>query len=453
MQIQKQLASEHRGAASSATRTTAERLLAGIREMAPAISARAAEIEAGRRMPLDLVEALKAIGVFRIFVPRSHGGLELDLPAALEIIEALGRIEGSVGWTAMISGGCDLYASLLPPERYEQVYRKGPDVIIAGSAQPAGTAGATAGGWRVNGRWPFASGCQHADWIFGFCIMTEDGKPLAGEDGAPLVRGFLLPARDWRVEDTWHVAGLKGTGSHHIALSDTLVPTASFFDLATGVPCLPGPLYRAVPQFLPLLHASLDVGVAAGALDDLIALAATGRQQLKAAVSMRESETFQFELGRVAADLRAARAFHRAQVASHWRHALAGTLKDEALLTQGTQAAIWVATACVGVADACFTLAGGSAIYESSPLQRRMRDLHVAAQHAAVQQRHYVSAGKQLLGGSVVAAKAVAAKPPVVSTAGDWPAAARHPFTEPPIEDDLEAPAPPLRSRLASSRE
>src|SRR3954453_7119465 len=99
MQIQKQLASEHRGAASSATRTTVERLLAGIREMAPAISARAAEIEAGRRMPLDLVEALKAIGVFRIFVPRSHhGGLELDLPAALKIIEALGRIDGSVGW-------------------------------------------------------------------------------------------------------------------------------------------------------------------------------------------------------------------------------------------------------------------------------------------------------------------------------------------------------------------
>ena len=264
MQIQKQLQSEHRDAASSASRTTVERLLADIRELAPAISARAAEIEAGRRMPLALVEALKAIGVFRIFVPRSHGGLELDLPAALEIIEALGQNRRFGRLAAMISGRCDLFASLLSPESYEQVYRKGPDVIIAGSAQPAGTADAAAGGWRVNGRWPFASGCQHADWIFGFCIMTEDGKPLASEDGTPLVRGFLLPARDWRIEDTWHVAGLKETGSHHIALSDTLVPAASFFDLATGVPCLPGPLYQAVPQFLPLLHATLDVGVAEG---------------------------------------------------------------------------------------------------------------------------------------------------------------------------------------------
>ena len=217
MQIQKQLQSEHRDVASSATRTTVERLLAGIREMAPAISARAAEIEAGRRMPLDLVEALKAIGVFRIFVPRSHGGLELDLPAALEIIEALGRIDGSVGWTAMISGGCDLYASLLSPESYEQVYRKGPDVIIAGSAQPAGTADATAGGWRVNGRWPFASSCQHADWIFGFCIMTEDGKPLAGEDGAPLVRGFLLPARRGRGRSAGGARVSPGPGREPLA--------------------------------------------------------------------------------------------------------------------------------------------------------------------------------------------------------------------------------------------
>ena len=122
---------------------------------------------------------------------------------------------------------------------------------------------------------------------------------------------------------------------------------------------------------------------------------------------MRDSETFQFEIGRVAAELRAARALYQAQVATHWRHALAGTLNDEALLTQGTQAGIWIATTCVRVADACFALAGGSAVYESSPLQRRMRDLHTAAQHAAVQQRHYVPAGKLLLGSSVAGTKVV----------------------------------------------
>jgi alkylation response protein AidB-like acyl-CoA dehydrogenase len=163
------------------------------------------------------------------------------------------------------------------------------------------------------------------------------------------------------------------------------------------VPCLPGPLYQAVPQLLLPLHGAIDVGIAEGAVDDLVELANTGRQQLRATVPMRESEIFQFELGRIAAELSAARAFHQVQAASHWRHALAGTLKDEALLTQGTQTGIWVATTCVRVADACFALAGGSAVYESSPLQRRMRDLHAAAQHATVHQRHYVAAGKATL--------------------------------------------------------
>jgi alkylation response protein AidB-like acyl-CoA dehydrogenase len=387
-----------------------QRLLANIRELAPAITSRAAEIEAGRRMPPDLVETLRSIGIFRMFVPQSHGGLELDLPAALEIFRALSRIDGSVGWTAMIGGAHGIFAPLLPRDTYEQVYQNGPDVIIAGSAPPVGRAEAVAGGWRVNGRWPFASGCQHAEWMFGLCVMTEGGKPLpgpAGEGGPPLVRGVFLPARDWQIEDTWYVAGLKGTGSHHITLRDTVVSAGNFFDLANGVPCLPGPLYQAVLPLLPLMLGASSVGIAEGALEELVELANTGRQQLQAAVPMRDSETFQGELGRIAAELRAARAFLEVQAASHWRYALAGTLKDEALHTQGTQTAILLATTCVRAADACFALAGSSALYETSPLQRRLRDLHVVAQHYNVQQRHYVNAGKLLLGSSVASSKIV----------------------------------------------
>ena len=376
----------------------ATRLLADIQDLAPEITARAPEIEAGRRIPPDLVDALKAIGAFRMFVPQSHGGFEFDLPTALTVIEALARIDGSVGWTVMIGNGGDLITPLLPRETYERIYQDGPDVIVAGSVPPTGRAEPVAGGWRVEGRWPFASGCQHADWMFGLCVMTEGGEPLAGEGAAPKVRGAFLPARDWQIEDTWYVAGLKGTGSHHITVRDTVVPAASFFDFPDGRPCVPGPLYQSVRHFLTLLHGAVSVGIAAGALDELVALASTGRQQQRAAVPMRESETFQFELGRVAADVRAARAVRDAQARSHWRHALAGTLKGEALFMEGTQTAIWLATTCVRVADACFTLGGGSALYDTSPLQRRLRDLHAAAQHGAVQQHHYTSAGKLLLG-------------------------------------------------------
>ena len=119
---------------------------------------------------------------------------------------------------------------------------------------------------------------------------------------------------------------------------------------------------------------------------------------------MRDSETFQAELGRIEAELRAARAFLQVQAASHWRQALAGTLKDEALLTQGTQTAIWLATTCVRATDACFALGGASALYESAPLQRRLRDSHAAAQHASAQQTNYIDAGARRLDNPVAGA-------------------------------------------------
>jgi alkylation response protein AidB-like acyl-CoA dehydrogenase len=379
---------------------TAQRLLADIRGLAPHVVSRATEIEAGRRIPPDLVEALRLTGVFRMFVPQSHGGLELDLPTALEVIGALGKINGSVGWIAMIGAGSAIFVPYLPRETYDQVYQNGPDMIIAASAQPAGTAEAAPGGWRINGRWPFVSGCQHADWILGFCVVTEGGKPLpgpAGEDGPPMLRGFMLPAREWQIEDTWYVAGLKGTGSHHVTLRDTFVPAANSFDPVNGGRCQPGPLYQAVLHLIPLLHCAFAVGMAEGALGELVELANTGRQQQRAAVPMRASEIFQYELGRIEAELKAARAFCQAQARAHWCHALAGTLNNDVLLAQGTQTAIWVTATCVRVVDACFAAGGSSALYESSPLQQRMRDLHVAAQHVGVQQRHYVNSGKLLL--------------------------------------------------------
>src|SRR4030088_485478 len=141
---------------------TAQRLLADIRELAPLVTSRAAEIEAGRRIPPDLVKALRSMGVFRMFVPQTHGGLELDLPTALEVIATLGRLDGLVGWTAMIGAGSAIFLPYPPRETYDQVYRNGPDMIIAASAQPAGMAEAVPGGWRINGRGAFMRGWQHA---------------------------------------------------------------------------------------------------------------------------------------------------------------------------------------------------------------------------------------------------------------------------------------------------
>jgi indole-3-acetate monooxygenase len=376
----------------------AKSLMRAIQELQPAITARASEIEASRRIPSDIVEALKRAGVFRMFVPRSYGGLELDLPGGLEILVELAKIDSSVGWNAMTSSNGSLFSAFLPQQTYEHIYRSGPDVIFAGATQPVGIAEEAGARERVvNGRWPFASGCQYADWIAGFCVSDCNGKPLLSETGRPQIQAAWLPAHEWQIEDTWYAAGLSGTGSHHVVLKNKLVPVSNFSDLEQGAPFLSGPLYAALPQFLALLHAAIALGVAEAVVADLIDLASTGRRQVQSPVPMRDSEIFQFELGRVVADLRAARALLQTQVASHWHHAVAGTRMGEALLAESSQAAVWTTTTCVRVADVCFALAGGSAVYENSPLQRRLRDLHVAGQHARLQQRHYVSAGEQLL--------------------------------------------------------
>jgi alkylation response protein AidB-like acyl-CoA dehydrogenase len=174
---------------SLVARDPSKTILAGIRQLAPEIAARAAEIEAARRVPPDLVQRLKAIGLFRMFVPKSHGGLELALPVGLPVISALARIDGSVGWTAIVASSASIFVSLAQRETYDRIYRNGPDVAMCGSSQPAGTAEKTAEGWRVSGRWPFASGCMHAEWMAGFCVVTANGKPAVGAHGRPLVRG------------------------------------------------------------------------------------------------------------------------------------------------------------------------------------------------------------------------------------------------------------------------
>jgi indole-3-acetate monooxygenase len=378
----------------------AQRMLSDIQDLSSDLASRAAQIEAERRLPADVVQSMRSIGVFRMYVPRSHGGLELDIESAMAVVSALSRIDSSIGWLAGIGSTAPLFATRLPRKVFDEMYGRGPDVIIAGAVQPTGTLEETAEGWRGSGRWSFASGCMHADWMFGIGVVTANGQAASGTPGAgapPAMRGMMLPAGAWRIEDTWNVAGLEGTGSHHISLTNAQVPASHLFDHINGESCVAGPLYQAVGPLLAPMGAAVMVGMAEGALDALVALANTGRQQFRVATAMRDSEIFLHDLGRIEADLRAARALHAAQVRALWEHALKGTLNDDALYAQAGQAAVWIARACVQIGDACFALGGGAAIYDSSPLQRRLRDLHVAAQHAGAHPRHFVSAGKWLL--------------------------------------------------------
>jgi len=172
-----------------------------------------------------------------------------------------------------------------------------------------------------------------------------------------------------------------------------------------GTPCESGALYQAPWHLMVLMPGAVALGIAEGALDALVRLARTGRRQFRAAAAMQDSEVFRYELGRAAAELRAAHLAHAAQAQSHWADALAGTLRNEARLIEGQQIAVHTVGACQRVVEACFRLAGGSAVYLDSPLQRRLRDIMVLGQHAAVQQRQHAASGAFLLTDAAPAAE------------------------------------------------
>jgi alkylation response protein AidB-like acyl-CoA dehydrogenase len=372
-------------------------VLAQVRSLSDEIKARGGEAEAGRRMPPGLIARLREAGVFRMFTPRSHGGLELDFPTGLEVIRAAARADGSAGWAVMIGVTGPLMFSRLPKATFDQIYADGPSVIQAGAAAtPGGYAERAEGGYVVKGRWPFASGCQHADVILGSCMLTEGGQPVAGPAG-PVSRIMVQPAGLWTIEDTWTVSGLKGTGSHHVAFAERFVPEEWFYELS-GESCLPGPLYVLLGPWIPIMHAAFAVGLAEGAVEDLVAAAGGGRKQLFARAAMKDSPIFQYELGAVDAELEAARALFKVRVEALWEAALAGTGPDPARMGASLQAGVWITRTAVEIASRCFSLGGGGALYDGSPLQRRMRDMHAAAQHALVQAQNFQGLGAARLG-------------------------------------------------------
>ena len=373
----------------------ADQVLARIDALAPMLTRLAPEIERARRLPVELISALRSTRIYGMLVPRRYGGLELDAPSAFRAVTALARLDGSVGWNAMIGSVGSLMPFLMIRNSCEEIFSDGEDHIIAASgSQPVGQAERVSGGWRVTGSWPFVSGCQNAEWIGGTCVMMEGGVPIdASAAPGPMIRTCLLPAERFEILDSWHAFGLRGTGSHHVALSDVFVPDENFLEFPFGTSFAPDPVFSKLPEIVVLAHGALAVGIAEGAMMDLVNLAGAGVKQLFMTTPLMETERFNEGLARLDAELMAARALLEAHVTRVWHNPKRSTRKDLPRVAEQVQAAIWITAACVRVAEGCFELAGSRAVYESASLQRRMRDLRVAAQHAAVHPRHYAMAG------------------------------------------------------------
>lgn len=370
--------------------TPAESVLAAIDALAPTVAARAADVEAARRLPPDLLDRLVDAGCFRLLLPASHGGAGADLAQATRATEALARADGSVGWTTMIGSStwCDLVH--LPRATFDEVFAD-PDTIVAGVISPSGTAARDGDGYRVEGRWAFATGAEHAAWIGVNCIEG------AGPDG-PRMRFAVLPPGQVVIEDTWRVCGLRGTGSQHVRIDGAVVRAESTFDLLAARPCLDEPLTRIpAPTLVPLRIAAVAVGIAAGALDDITALAA-GKVPLLAAGPLATSPTYHHELATADAELRAARALLAEAVGSTWESAVAGTPLGLPARARVRSDAAWVTARAAQVVERAYRAGGGTALYDDCPLQRRLRDIHALGQHFLVRTDVMAAAGSVLAG-------------------------------------------------------
>ncbi|HEV3364829.1 MAG TPA: acyl-CoA dehydrogenase family protein [Acidimicrobiia bacterium] len=371
--------------------TTCEGVLSAARELGPAIAGRAAEIEAARRVPPDLVGELVDAGFFRVLLPTSHHGVGADLTGGLRVIEALARADASVGWTVMIGGisWCDLAS--LPRPSFDALFASPGNLLLAGAFNPSGSIARVGHGYRVTGRWAFASGCQHAHWLYGNCIEGV-------MNGRPQMRMAVFPPDEAVIEDTWHVSGLRGTGSHHFHVTDVVVPADRTFVPLGDEPCLDEPVVHIpLPSLFAMGIAAVAVGTAQGALDDIADLAA-GKVPLLASGALATNPLFQFELASADTELRAARALLYDTAEAAWAAAAAGagfTLEDRARMRA---AAAWITTRTAAVVDAAHRAGGGSSIYTDCPLQRRHRDIHAVTQHFLVKRDTLTTAGAILAG-------------------------------------------------------
>lgn len=367
-------------------------VLDAVANLLPAIAERASEVEEARRLPRDLLAHLTAAGCFRMLLPRSHGGIGADLPAAMHVVEELASADGSVGWTVMIGAAAWIDLAGLPASSFDALFADGPDVMIAGAFSPSGLAVPVESGYQVSGRWGFASGSPHAEWLYGNCVEET------GATGPPRLRIALLALGDAEVEDTWHVIGLRGTGSHHFRVDNVFVPAERTWALMEDEPSVDAPIVRIpTPAMFALNISAAAIGIAQGALADIRALA-TGKVPLLAGGPLATSPTFHHELATADAQLRAGRALVYDCAEGAWATASA---RSEFTLEQRARiraAAAWAVDTAAAVVTSAYRAGGGTSLFVDSPLQRRLRDIHAVTQHFLVRPDSLTTAGAVLAG-------------------------------------------------------
>lgn len=349
-----------------------------------------------RRLAPEVHAALRNAGVYRMLVPTHAGGDDLPYPLAVRVIERLARVDGSAAWCAVIGAGSTAFGVSLPPGVAEETLWRDPNEASASMFAPNGRATPVDDGFRVSGRWPFASGCSDAAWFVGQCVIETNGAD-ADSASPPTVRMAAMPMSDLTVHETWHATGLRATGSHDVEATDVFVPTERFFDLGVPDPHRQGPLTR-----LPLMAllassvAAVSVGLAWSATDSLATALARRAERLERGVDGLLGSAV-LELAKAQAAAHATRMAFFASVDALWDAVVAGSDDLETGSIEAQLVSRHAVAQAEDVATRAHRLGGAGALHEEHPLQRAARDAQAVAQHGFFGLGPHEALGRELV--------------------------------------------------------
>ncbi len=382
----------------TASQTVSYDVIAAAEALAPQIRAARDTIEAERCLPDDLVRAMARAGLFQLLFPISKGGPECDLITAFRVIETLSRAEGAVGWCATISSTISFLVSRIDTDVAIKMFGQPPDLRMAGSVRPEGETRAVEGGYRVRGRWNFASGVNHANWLYCSCKVVDADGPQLTPEGLPIVRVLLVPKEAVTVIDTWSVVGMRGTGSHDFVVDDVFVPEEHTFSPLDDAP-ESGTLYH--PRILMVgtsaATSGTALGLARGAIDAFCDMAADTSSTMST-TPLRDRALVQTRVAEAEAIVSAARAYIMSAVGAAWEAIEEGVDNPSREIIQARLAMTHGMHEAVRATNLIFHAAGTNAVYQKHPLERYFRDVHVAVQHAVGRPEIIEDAGKALLG-------------------------------------------------------
>lgn len=377
-----------------------ESLLERARALGPFLRERAAAAEQTGRLPREVLDALRDAGCFRMLLPRSLGGLEVDPVTYILVAEEISRADSAAGWVLQAGNMGAWWSSRLTAEGATAVHGDDPSALMAAAFHPPQQVVEVEGGYRISGRGPLASNIHDARWLFLTALVMDNGRPRMTPAG-PMLIGAILHANEARVIDTWDSLGMRGTDSNDVVVESVFVPAARTYPFDPNAPLnalYQGPLYRfPVVGATSIIGAPVALGIAREAINALRELA-TGKVAFGFTKPMNERTTVQSQVARAEAMLRSARLLFLDTIAGAWSRTLSGegsTLEQKADLLN---AGVHVVSTCATVVSMMHAIAGTTGIYTRHPLERHFRDANTLRHHGFVSENRFEAVGQVYLG-------------------------------------------------------